>query len=322
VKVTLIHNPDAGDDEWTSGDQIVRVIRKAGHNAKYFSAKDKKWKRALKKPCDIVAVAGGDGTVGRVARRLIDSRIPIAVLPMGTANNLAKTIGVAGGTFQDLVAGWNAAHCANFDAGVARGPWGTKYFIEGFGIGLFAEMMFGIENGQHSHVARSEDPEEEINAALKVLDRQLSSYASKDLTIRLDGQDLSGDYYMLEAMNIRYIGPNLDLVPRARINDGLLDVVFVAKGEQAKLRQCISDRLKHKRSPVNLTVHQGRHLQVEWKSSPVHIDDKPWPEERSAHPLLSNAIDIKIDAGALVFLKPPITSPQRRTRHGKRLRDF
>ena len=304
MKVTLIHNPDAGDDTQPSGDQIVRLIRKAGHKAKYFSSKDKKWKKALKKPCDIVAVAGGDGTVGRVGRRLIDSRTPIAVLPMGTANNIANTIGVTGRTFQNLIEGWNAARCVNFDAGVAKGPWGSRYFIEGFGVGLFAETMFKIENGQHPHVSRSEDPEEEISAALEVLKKQLSSYPSKDLTVRLDGQDLSGDYYMLEAMNIRYIGPNLDLVPRAQTNDGLLDVVFVPKGDQAKLSQCISDRLKHKRSRVKLTVHQGRHLQVEWKSSPVHIDDKPWPEDGNAHPVLPNAIDIKTDPGALVFLKP------------------
>ena len=304
MKVTLIHNPGAGDDAQPSGDQIARLIRKAGHKAKYFSSKDKKWKKALKKPCDIVAVAGGDGTVGRIARRLIDSRTPIAVLPMGTANNIANTIGVTGRTFQDLIEGWRAAHCANFDVGVARGPWGVRYFIEGFGVGLFAETMFKIENGQHPHVSRSEDPEEEISAALKVLKKQLSSYPSKDLTVRLDGQDLSGDYYMLEAMNIRYIGPNLDLVPRAEINDGLLDVVFVPKGEQAKLSQYISDRLKHKRSRVNLMVRQGRHLQVEWRSSPVHIDDKPWPEDEDARPVLSNAIDIKTDPGALVFLKP------------------
>jgi hypothetical protein len=63
---------------------------------------------------------------------------------------------------------------------------------------------------------------------------------------------------MLEALNVRYIGPNLDLVPRAEINDGLLDGVFVSKGEQAKLRQYISVHLNHKRSHVNLTVRQGR----------------------------------------------------------------
>lgn len=304
MKVTVIHNPEAGDDKQLSAEQILRLIRRAGHKPRYFSAKDKKWKKALKKPCDMVVVAGGDGTVGRVARRLIESRIPIAVLPMGTANNIANTIGVTGKTFQDLIEGWQTAHCANFDAAVAKGPWGVRYFIEGFGVGLFAETMFRIENGQHSQVKHSEDPEEEIDAVLEVLKKQLSTYPSKDLTVRLDGQDLSGDYYMLEALNIRYIGPNLELVPRAQTNDGLLDVVLVSKGEQAKLRQYISDRLKNKRSRAKLTVHQGRHLQIEWKSSPVHLDDKPWPEKTKTKARLSNAIDIKTDPGALVFLKP------------------
>jgi len=304
LKVALIHNPEAGDDTQPSGDQILRLIRKAGHKVKYFSSKDKKWKKALKTPCDIIAVAGGDGTVGRVARRLIDSRIPIAVLPMGTANNIANTIGVAGRTFQDLIKGWNTAHCVNFDAGVAKGPWGTEYFIEGFGVGLFAETMFRIDNGQHPRVLRAEDPEEEISEALKVLKKQLSSYPAKELTVRLDGQDLSGEYYMLEALNVRYLGPNLELVPRAETNDGLLDVVLVAKGEQAKLRRYISDLLAKKRSRVNLTARQGRHLQVEWKTSQVHIDDMTWPEDKDAQKILSMAIDIKTDPGALVFLKP------------------
>lgn len=68
MKVTVIHNPDAGDDDkQPSGDQIVRTIRAAGHKVKYFSTEDKKWEKAFKKPCDIIAVAGGDGTVGRVA---------------------------------------------------------------------------------------------------------------------------------------------------------------------------------------------------------------------------------------------------------------
>jgi diacylglycerol kinase (ATP) len=304
MKVTVIHNPGAGDDAQPSGNQIMRFIRKAGHKAKYFSTKDKKWEKALKRPSDIVAVAGGDGTVGNVARRLVDSRTPIAVLPMGTANNIANTIGVTGRTIQDLIAGWNAAHCVNFDAALAKGPWGTRHFIEGFGVGLFAETMFRIDNGQHPRVLRAEDPEQEINEALKALKKQLSSYRAKELTVRLDGQDLSGDYYMLEALNVRYIGPNLDLVPRAKINDGLLDVVFVAKGEQATLRQYISDHLAQRRPRVKLMRRQGRHLQVEWKRSQIHIDDMTWPEEKNNDPVLSIAIDIKINPGALVFFIP------------------
>jgi diacylglycerol kinase (ATP) len=306
MKVTVIHNPDAGDDDTQpSGDRIIRLIRKAGHKTKYISTEDKKWEKALKKSCDIIAVAGGDGTIGKVAKYLVGSRTPpIAVLPTGTANNIAHTIGVAGKTFEYLIEGWNTAHSVNFDVGVAKGPWGSKYFIEGFGVGLFAETMYRIDSGHHPHVLRAEDPEQENSEALKVLRKQLSSYRAKELTVRLDGQDLSGDYYMLEVLNVRYMGPNLDLVPRAETNDGVLDVVLVAKGDKAKLHRYISDPIRHKRSRAGVPVRQGRHLQVEWKGSLVHIDDTPWPEDKDADQLPSFAVDIKIDPGALVFLKP------------------
>lgn len=302
MKVTLIHNPDAGDDDKPSGEQIVRLIRDAGHKTRYHSAKEKTWKKALEKPGDLVAVAGGDGTVGKVARRLAGTRTPIAVLPMGTANNIANTLGLTDSTFHELIEGWNTARCVNFDAGVAKGPWGSKTFIEGFGIGLFAETMFQIDNGAHPHT-ESEDPEEEIKSVLKVLKEQLSKYRWKDMTVRLDGEDLSGKYFLLEALNVRYLGPRLDLVPRAEINDGLLDVVFVSKPEKTRLSRYITNRLEHKPPRGSLTVRRGRHLQVEWEISPVHIDDMLWPEDGDDCPIRSNAIDIKIDPGALVFLK-------------------
>ena len=100
MKIILIHNPDAGDDAQPSGDQIARLMPKARNKESYFASKDKKWKKAQKKPGDFVAFAGGDGTFVRIARRLNDSRTPIAVLPMGTANNIANTIGVTGRKFE------------------------------------------------------------------------------------------------------------------------------------------------------------------------------------------------------------------------------
>jgi diacylglycerol kinase (ATP) len=251
-----------------------------------------------------MAVAGGDGTVGKVARRLIGNRTPIAILPMGTANNIANTLGIMGRSLQQLIKGWNTARRINFDVGVAKGPWGSRCFIEGFGIGLFAEVMYQLKGEKNNGLPSSSKTGEVIKSVLAVLKKQLQGYRSIKLTVMLDGQDVSGDYVMLEALNIGHIGPNLDLVSRVHVNDGFLDIIFVAKRERSKLSRYLTDCIKRKRSRSKLTTRRGRHLQIEWESSPVHIDDTPWPEDEDRIPVRSNAIDIKIQPGALVFLVP------------------
>ena len=230
---------------------------------------------------------------------------------MGTANNIANTLGLTGLSLRDLIRGWKTARCVNFDAGIAKGPWGAKPFIEGFGIGLFAEAMFQIEDGDNDDLEKSDGSEEEIKSVLHILKKQLRNYSSKKLTVRLDGRDLSDNYVLLEVLNIRFIGPNLDLAPSSKINDGLLDVVFVQTDEREVFNRYISHHIKRQKSRTNLTTRQGRHLQIEWESSPIHIDDRAWPRKRNRYAVPSSAIDIKIDPGALVFLTPERNSGSR-----------
>jgi len=124
MHVTLIHNPGAGDEQQPTAGQIEALMKEAGHKVRYQSTKENGWQKALKKSADLVAVAGGDGTVGKVARRLIGSGVPIAVLPLGTANNISKTLGIADLPITQLIPGWESARRLKFDAGIATGPWG------------------------------------------------------------------------------------------------------------------------------------------------------------------------------------------------------
>ena len=134
MRITLMHNPGAGYGKHRKKD-LMEALAKAGHHAIYQSTKKRSYKKALKKPGDLVLVAGGDGTVTKIARRLIDTGIPLAVLPLGTANNLARTLGFIASP-EELIARLEDGKKHSFDVGIARGPWGTRYFFEGAGAGL------------------------------------------------------------------------------------------------------------------------------------------------------------------------------------------
>src|SRR5262245_4064253 len=188
MKVTLIHNPDAGDGSQPSAGQLIALIKEAGHKVRYQSAKEKGWGKVLRKKADVVAVAGGDGTVGRVARRLVGRGLPLAVLPMGTANNISKTLGIAGATVTQLIPTWATARRVKFDAGCAVGPWGSRYFLEGVGIGLFPLALPGIRKSRT--MENLSDAEAKVSYALQMLKEHLDKCPAMKLKATLDAKDI------------------------------------------------------------------------------------------------------------------------------------
>jgi diacylglycerol kinase family enzyme len=302
MRVILIHNPNAGDGTQPTVGQLKALIREAGHKLRIQSIKEQGWGKSLKKKVDLVAVAGGDGTVGKVARRLVGRGIPIAVLPLGTANNIAKTLGIAGMTVTQLIPGWASARRLKFDAGCATGPWGGRHFIEGVGFGLFTRMLPEIR--KNKTMAHLSDAEVKVAYALQVLRDMLKDSKPMTVNAALDGRDISGKYLLFEAMNTSYIGPNLFLAPAVAHDTGLLDIAFVAEKDRKKLEKYLSTWQQGKMWPGELGVGRGKRLEVEWTGYPVHLDDRLWPKKGKPKPKSPAMIEIKLERAALEFLVP------------------
>src|SRR5215212_8099505 len=139
MKTLLLHNPTAGASHPTA-DNLMKAAEKAELSPRYQSIKSESYKVALREHWDMVIVAGGDGTVGKVVRGLADRRIPIAILPIGTANNVARSLGIEGEPEQ-LLSRFPTAKVRFLDVGLAKGPWGKRVFLEAVGCGPIAEAI-------------------------------------------------------------------------------------------------------------------------------------------------------------------------------------
>jgi diacylglycerol kinase family enzyme len=138
VRTLLLHNPTAGASH-PNADELMRQLKAAGFRPKYQSSKDG-YRQTLLKGWDLVIVAGGDGTVARVARRLRNREIPLAILPIGSANNIARALGL-NGDIDALISHLPTAQPKRLYIGVARGPWGKRRFLEAVGFGTIAKAI-------------------------------------------------------------------------------------------------------------------------------------------------------------------------------------
>jgi diacylglycerol kinase family enzyme len=268
---------------------------------KYQSSKESNWRAALKGAADLVAVAGGDGTVNKVAHSLLGKDIPLAVLPCGIANNLARSLELIDVPLQQLVDSWQTARHLSFDMGIARGPWGQDTFLESLGAGLFAWTMTYFDKGAKGKKASAKEPKPGVLDARRFLRSRLQRFAPRPLQVTLDGRDLSGAFLLLEAMNIRSIGPNLRLAPQADPSDGLLDVAMVTTGERLALNDYLGKKPDDRRKAPPFTVHRGKHLRIQGIGAEFHLDDQPWPEKSDSGPY---TLDVHVKRGAISFWVP------------------
>lgn len=301
MRITLIHNPKAGDAEHGE-KQLMAALAKAGHHATYQSTKEPGLKKALKQPTDLVLVAGGDGTTAKVAFRLIDSGIPLSVLPLGTANNLARALGFVASP-EEIIARLEGGKKQVFDVGLATGPWGERHFFEGVGGGLLADYVRAAKKEEKQNgKAEKLSKEQQMARHGALLRRMLHDYPVRQWKIEIDGKDISGPYILWEAMNIRSVGPALHLAPHAETRDGRFDFVCARAADRAVLMEHFDARVAGKKSKSPLPTRRFRKLRIVWKGSTIHLDDQLWRDKKS-----SDEIKITVKPSALIVLQPSAT---------------
>ena len=278
MRVALIHNPVAGSGDH-SRDTLVGRLRDAGHEAIYASTEAESLTAALNDQPDVVLAAGGDGTVAAVARLLAASgrEIPLAVLPMGTANNIARSLGVPDDE-AEMVRALSASRAQRFDVGIVRAPWGDARFVESAGVGLFAGTLRDALRDEQAGIVPAGDP---LKRGVR-LARVMENARAVHRTVIADGEDLSDRYLMATVLNVCCIGPALALAPEANHGDGFFDLLLVRERDRDALGAYIDSIARGNEQPIAIPTRRVARLRLGWTAADGHIDDRVWPERENA----------------------------------------
>jgi diacylglycerol kinase family enzyme len=234
--------------------------------------------------------------------------VPIGILPLGTANNIAHDLGVDR-PLRDLIESWKDGKTRKFNIGVAKGPWGKANFVEALGIGLFAQMMPIVEalGSDRSHASGAEHMQFE----LETLNSLIKACRSPEWEIKLDDKVIDGKFLMVEVMNITTVGPGLLLAPKANSGDDFFDVVLIEKDHRADLENYLNLCLSTKRPPADFPIRKAKQVELLWQGSTVHLDSSLWssaddrpkgvkkPKKDPPYP-----IEVRLESKALNILVP------------------
>ncbi len=271
MRALLIHNPDAGTGRH-SPDKLIDLLKKEGISASYYSTQDEGYSDALRHAADLVVVAGGDGTVAKVADDLADRNVPIAIIPLGTANNIACSLGIPRKP-KRAVGGLRSATSRALDVAMASGPWGRRLFLEAVGAGAFADAVAALDQNSDQKRKRSAM----LKRAREGFRKILREAAPTRVRLSADGHHLPSDVLLVEVMNIARMGPRLRLAAAADPGDGRVDVVLLPTGRREEMLDWL--RSEDDDVPAPVTTIRASNVSIDRNGSRLRIGDEMAPDK-------------------------------------------
>ncbi|MVN89194.1 diacylglycerol kinase family lipid kinase [Deinococcus sp. HMF7620] len=290
---TLIYNTRAGGSGHCTPDDLVEALHGIGYAPVYQATTSEAELRAvLENVQGTVFVAGGDGTVRAAALHLAgQTGVTLGVIPLGTANNVARTLGVQG-TPTEVIAAYADAAAVPFDLGRVTAPWGEDLFLEACGCGAFADVLAEYDPEAGKSPLR----------AVQALTTSLSSFDPPPLSLTLDGQpEPETAFALLEVMNTRATGPRLRLATHADPSDGQLDVVRIdVAGREGLLAYLAALARDDFEALASVDSTRAACIEVPYSGQAFHVD----AEVRPPMPGVTGVVRVDAWPGALHVLVP------------------
>jgi diacylglycerol kinase (ATP) len=244
---------------------------------------------ALARGIGMFVVCGGDSTIAAVARALAGTSATLGIIPIGTRNNTALSLGIPS-DIPEAIAVLRAGKRIEVDLGVAVSGKTVTPFLEVCSVGLVSTLFPFMDDMQHGHMERTGE-----------FLAKLTSSPPAEIHLLLDGKkEIHDKGFVVLVSNMPYIGLHYQVGSAASFRDGRLDVLFFA--DLSKL-----DLLSWVLQGVGVGKPEDARIQ-HFKVRSVEIDTHPaMPVMADGTPLGEGRVRIKVQRHTLGVMVAPQT---------------
>lgn len=266
-KILFIVNPNAGKK--ISG-KLIETIRKElpenitkeiiiWEDRAHFEEITKKLR--TDNYTDAIAV-GGDGTVNQVAKSILNTNIALGIVPAGSGNGLARSLGISVKT----------------ETAIKQIAKGKTEFID---CGTVNDIPFFCTSGVgfDAHIGKlfATSVKRGLQSYVKITFRELFAYKEQNYTIKLDGKEISRKAFLITVANAGQYGNDFYIAPHAKLNDGIFHVVVL---KPFNLLQAVGIVMKIMQRKANesrfIETFTGKEISITRdKTDSIHYDGEP-----------------------------------------------
>ena len=218
-------------------------------------------------PAGIIA-CGGDGTVHLVLQGVAPAATPMAIIPAGTGNDIARSLGiaikdhdvVARGIAGSLLAGRTRAIDLTCIEHGSRQVWS---------LGVTSMGLDSAVNERANRTRRFNGTTRYVLALLA----EMRSFRTYEYVVTVDGEPMDGPATLIAIGNGSSYGGGMKICPTASMTDGILDITWVDRASRTTILR-VFPRIfsgSHVKHPA-VRVLQGRTITVQSKGPVVYAD--------------------------------------------------
>jgi YegS/Rv2252/BmrU family lipid kinase len=265
-KVFVVYNPKAGKEE--QADEIraalARHFTPPEWTSEIYQTTGKEdlaaiCREACQRDVSLVVAAGGDGTVVGVANGLINSKIPLGLVPLGTGNDLARVLKVPLELDKALDLLVSDHDVITMDALKVK----DRYFFSNVSAGFTPQMMKDTPSAQKKRFGRI--------AYLWTMFKQSRIFQLRRYTLTIDGQKQRVRASEVLISNTTLLeGPTRLFGPPETLKDGQLEAYLVTARTPGDYLHLIWDVIRHRgRRSEKLHHWQGKNsIRIDADRSP------------------------------------------------------